>query len=86
MWLVLGGGFTPFPYKLITIASGVFSLNIIIFILASVISRGGRFFLIALLLWYFGKPIKVFLDKHLGKLTLLIFFLLVLGFTLLKLI
>ena len=86
IWLVLGGGFTPFPYKLITIASGVFSLNIIIFILASVISRGGRFFLIALLLWYFGEPIKFFLEKHLGKLTLLFFFLLVLGFALLKLI
>ena len=85
IWLVLGGGFTPFPYKLITIASGVFSLNIIIFVLASIISRGGRFFLIASLLWYFGEPIKFFLEKHLGKLTILFFFLLVIGFALLKL-
>lgn len=67
LWIVLGGGVSPFPYKLITIASGVFVLNLPIFIFASCLSRGGRFFILAGLLWYFGAPIKVFIEKHLIK-------------------
>ena len=86
IWLVLGGGFTPFPYKLITIASGVFGLNIPLFILASIISRGGRFFIVALLLWYFGPLSKKFIEKHLGKLTIIFFLLFLVSFGLIKLL
>ena len=57
IWIVLGAGFTPFPFKFITIASGVFSLNIFLFIFVSIIARGLRFYLIALLLKLFGKNI-----------------------------
>lgn len=65
-WIVFGGGLTPLPYKLITIASGVFDLSLVVFIVASVVSRGARFFLVAGLLWYFGPPIRAFIEKRLG--------------------
>lgn len=65
-WLVFTAGFTPLPYKLITISAGVFLgiENLPIFILASLISRGLRFFLVAGLVWKFGAPIKKFIDKY----------------------
>lgn len=65
-WLVFTAGFTPLPYKLITISAGVFLgiENLPIFILASLISRGLRFFLVAGLVWKFGTPIKKFIDKY----------------------
>src|SRR5690606_5441963 len=52
-WIVMGAGFTPFPYKVITIASGVATLDLAVFTAASVISRGARFYLEAWLLWKF---------------------------------
>jgi len=85
-WLVLGGGFTPFPFKLITIASGLFSLNIPLFIIVCTLSRGLRFFALALLLWYFGPQIKNFIEKNLGKLTILFFILLFCGYYFIKFI
>ena len=57
--IVLGAGITPFPYKFITIASGVFGLNIFLFIVVSIIGRGLRFYLIAILLYFFGEKIKL---------------------------
>ncbi len=65
-WVVAMAGLTPFPYKVITIASGVTALNLGTFIIASVVSRGIRFFLEAWLLWYFGDPIRDFVEKYLG--------------------
>lgn len=82
--IVLAGGFTPIPYKLITIASGVAQMNIGAFILFSVIGRASRFFLIAALLWKFGAPIKVFIEKYMGILTIIFFALLIGGFIALK--
>ena len=76
----MAGGFTPIPYKVITIASGVASLNPLVFIAASFASRGARFFLIATLLYWFGPPIKSFIEKYLPWLALLAFLLLVAGF------
>ena len=83
-WIVAFFGLTPFPYKVITITSGVTDLNLMVFILASVVSRGARFFLVAALLWYFGEPIRLFIEKYLGLLTILFFVLLIGGFVLLK--
>lgn len=83
-WIVFGAGVTPFPYKVITIASGVTQLDLMVFAVASVLARGLRFFLIAALLWKFGPPIRVFIERHLGKLTLLFFVLLFGGFLALK--
>ncbi len=76
--IVLGAGITPFPYKFITIASGVFGLNIFLFIIISSIGRGLRFYLIAILLFFFGDKIKLIIDKYFNLLTIL-FFILLLG-------
>ncbi len=75
--IVLGAGITPFPYKFITIASGVFGLNIFLFIIISIIGRGLRFYLIAILLYFFGEKIKLIIDKYFNVLTIVFFILLV---------
>ena len=69
---------------MITIASGVTGLDMVIFGVASVLARGIRFYLVALLLWKFGPPIRSFIEAHLGKLTVIFFVLLVGGFVALK--
>lgn len=79
-WIVIAGGFTPVPYKVITIASGVVSLNPVVFILASLGSRGGRFFLVSTLLYFFGPSIKTFVERYLPWLAILAFLLLIGGF------
>ena len=63
--IVFLAGISPIPYKLITIASGGLGLNIYIFILASVLSRGFRFFIIAIIISLFGEKAKIFLEKNL---------------------
>jgi membrane protein YqaA with SNARE-associated domain len=65
-WIVFFFGVTPFPYKVITIASGATALNIAVFMLASVLSRGLRFFIVAALLYWFGPPIRDFIERRLG--------------------
>lgn len=72
-WIVAMFGATPFPYKVITIASGVTHLNILTFTVASVASRGFTFFLIAALLKYFGPPMQAFIEKRLGLIVTLAF-------------
>lgn len=83
-WIVFTGGFTPLPFKLFTISAGVFNLSLPGFILASIVSRGGRFFLVAALFHFFGAPIKAFIDRYLGWLTIAFVILLVGGFVALK--
>ncbi len=83
-WIVFGAGITPFPYKIITIASGVVHLNPIVFGIASVLARGMRFFLVAWLLKKFGPPMKIFIEKHLGILSIIFLILLIGGFALIK--
>lgn len=80
VWIVLIAGFTPFPYKVITIASGVTQLNFLVFMLASVVARGARFFIVAGLLWWFGPPIRAFIDRYFGLLSFLFMALLIGGF------
>ncbi len=79
-WIVAGAGFTPFPYKVITIASGVVALDPVTFTLASAVSRGGRFFIEAALLWHFGPPIRRFIEANLPLVTGLFFAALFAGF------
>jgi len=83
-WFVFIAGLTPFPYKVITIASGVAGLSLPIFIVASIVSRGLRFFVVAGLLYFFGPPIKDFIEKRLGLMFTLFVVLLVGGFILLR--
>jgi len=83
-WIVFGAGITPFPYKIITIASGAVHLNLIVFTVASVLARGIRFYLVAWLLKKYGEPMKVFIEKNLGWLSILFLVLLIGGFYLIK--
>lgn len=84
-WIVFGAGITPFPYKIITIASGVVHLDLTVFTVASILARGMRFFIVAWLLKKYGEPMKYFIDKHLGKLSVLFLILLIAGFAAIKL-
>jgi membrane protein YqaA with SNARE-associated domain len=83
-WIILLKGLTPIPYKLVTIASGVSGYNIGLFVLASIITRGGRFFLVAGLLKAFGEPIRAFLERYLTLVTTVLLVLIVLGFVIFK--
>lgn len=79
-WAVLIAGVTPFPYKVITILSGTTGLNVWVFMVASVIARGLRFFIVAGLLWKFGPPIRDFIERRLGLMFTLFVVLLLGGF------
>jgi len=83
-WIVGIGGATPFPYKVITIASGMTSLDIGVFVGASILSRGVRFLAVCALLWYFGERLRGFIDRHLGKVTLVSFAAIIGGFYCIK--
>ncbi|WP_068114812.1 YqaA family protein [Tropicimonas marinistellae] len=83
-WAVLIAGLTPFPYKVITIMSGWTGLPFWTFMVTSIIARGGRFFLVAGLLWKFGEPIRDFIEKRLGLMLTLFVILLLGGFYLVK--
>lgn len=83
-WVIFTAGFTPIPYKVFTITSGVFDINFGMFLIASVISRSARFFLVAWLIWKFGPSIKHFIDKYFNILALAFTVLLIGGFVLIK--
>ena len=83
-WIVFMAGVTPFPYKVITIASGTTQLNFAIFMVASVAARGLVFFVIAGLLYWFGPPIREFIERRLGLVTALFTILLFGGFVAIK--
>jgi membrane protein YqaA with SNARE-associated domain len=83
-WIVAAAGFTPLPYKVFTIASGAADLNLVTFTVASALSRGARFFLVAALLWRFGPPIRRFVEANLAWLAAAAFGLLVAGFVVVR--
>lgn len=83
-WIIFTAGFTPIPYKVITISSGAFNINIIMFIIASTISRGARFFLVSFLIWKYGPQIKTFIDKYFNWLAVAFTVLLIGGFVAIK--
>ena len=82
--IVFSAGFSPIPYKVFTITSGVADMNIITFTIASIFGRGARFFLISALLWRFGEPIQVFIEQYLAQLTMAFVIILIAGFVFLK--
>ena len=83
-WIVLFAGVTPFPFKVITIASGVTGLNFAVFVVASIIARALRFFAVSGLLYWFGTPIREFIERRFGLVTLVFFVLLFGGFLAIK--
>mgnify|MGYP003585818759 CR=1 FL=1 len=83
-WVIFTAGFTPIPYKVFTISAGAFEINLAMFAIASLVSRGARFFLIAWLIWKYGSNIKVFIEKYFNLLALGFTVVLIGGFALIK--
>lgn len=77
-------GATPIPYKVVTIAAGVGHMNLWAFIGASIVARAMRFYLVAGLLYFFGEPIRAFIEKRLGLVMTTFVVLLVGGFIAVK--
>ncbi len=85
-WTVFTAGFTPIPYKIITIGAGVFEINLAVFVLASVISRSLRFYLVAWLIHRYGVPVRAFIERYFNLLSLIFMVLLIGGFLALKML
>jgi membrane protein YqaA with SNARE-associated domain len=81
---ILIAAITPIPYKVFTIASGVFRFDFWLFTLASIIGRSTRFFIVAALIWKFGSPIRNFIEKYFNLLSIIFILLLIGGFLLIK--
>jgi membrane protein YqaA with SNARE-associated domain len=81
---VLGAGFTPIPYKVFTIAGGVCKINFLVFVVASLIGRSSRFFLVSLLVFIFGERAKRFIERYFNLATIIFFILLAGGILLAK--
>lgn len=84
VWIILIKGMTPIPYKLVTITSGALNFALVPFVLASIVSRSMRFFLVAALLWKFGEPVRIFIEKRLELVTSGFLIVLVAGFFLIR--
>lgn len=84
VWFMVAAAFTPIPFKVATIAAGATSMPIAPFLIASVIGRAGRFFLVALILRLFGQPVRRVLEKHFDLAALAFFVLLLGGFVVLR--
>jgi membrane protein YqaA with SNARE-associated domain len=83
-WAVFLAGLTPIPYKVFTLSAGVFAISFPVFVVASVVSRGLRFFLVAGLIYRYGKPIAAFIDRWFNWLSWAFGLLIVLGFLLIE--
>ncbi len=83
-WAVFIAGFTPLPYKAITLSAGFCRLNLPSFILFSFLSRGARFFLLGGIIKIWGKQIHIFIDRYFNQLVVLCTLIIVFGFWLLK--
>jgi len=64
--VILFKGFTPIPFKIVTITSGLLAYSLPLFILFSLMTRGARFFFIAVILKHYGVPLNALLDKYFG--------------------
>lgn len=86
LWVILVKGLTPFPYKVVTIASGLAQFSFPMFLAASVVTRGGRFFLAAFVLKRFGPKILEVVERRLYTVTLVVLALIVAGFVAMRLL
>jgi membrane protein YqaA with SNARE-associated domain len=83
-WAILAAGVTPIPYKVFTIAAGAFEVSLVTLVIASIIGRGFRFFGVAALFYFFGAPIKKFIDKYFEILSVVFLVLLIGGFVVVR--
>jgi membrane protein YqaA with SNARE-associated domain len=84
VWAVAVAGFTPIPYKVFTISAGAFLLSFVRFVLASILSRSARFFLVAGLFYFYGPAINSFIVRYFNILSICFIILLLLGFWFLR--
>lgn len=84
VWAVGIAGFTPIPYKIFTVAAGIFGIRFWPFVLVSAVSRSARFFLVASVMYLWGEPVMEMLDKNMKLATLLFIVMLVGGFAFIK--
>lgn len=85
-WAVFGAAFTPIPYKVFTIASGVFEVALGTLIVASALGRGGRFFLVATGIYFLGPQVKSLIERYFGLVTFALLALAIGGFAAIKLL
>lgn len=85
-WAIGIAGFTPIPYKVFTISAGAFQINFSVFVIASIVSRSARFFLVGGLIYIFGAKIQAFIDRYFNMLAVAFTVLLVAGFVIIKLV
>lgn len=83
-WIIALKAATPIPFKVVTILSGAASLSFPIFLSASLIARGSRFFIFAGLIWYFGPSMKDFIERRMGLVFALMMGMIIFGFWLIK--
>lgn len=83
-WAIIIAGFTPIPYKVFTISAGALYVNFKTFVIASIIGRGGRFFIVAFSILLFGKEIESFLRRNFNIASIVFIILLLAGFIILK--
>lgn len=83
---IFSAGFSPIPYKVFTIAAGLWQISIPVFIAASALGRSMRFFLVGTFIYFFGDRVKLFIDKYFNIVTLAVVLLIVLGFLALKML
>ena len=83
-WAIGIAGFTPIPYKVFTISAGAFNINFSVFVIASIISRSARFFLVGGFIYFFGPGIRTFIDKYFNILASAFAILLIAGFVIIK--
>ena len=83
-WAIAIAGFTPIPYKLFTISAGAFKINFAVFVMASLVSRSARFFMVGALIYIFGPKIRAYIDKYFDILAIAFTVLLVAGFVVFK--
>lgn len=80
VWILIAKGWTPFPFKILTISAGAFHMPLVPFVAASIVTRAMRFYLVAALLFFFGEPIRQFIETRLTLVTTAFVVLLVGGF------
>ncbi|KPA11816.1 cytochrome B561 [Candidatus Magnetomorum sp. HK-1] len=83
-WAIAIAGFTPIPYKVFTISAGAFKINLLVFTIASFISRSARFFIIAALIYFMGEKIQLFIEKYFNLLSIFFVVALIAGFVVIK--
>ena len=86
VWVILGKGLTPIPFKLVTIASGVLHYAFVPFLIACTVTRGARFFIVAALIKKFGPQIQPVIERRLALFTVILAAVIVGGFVALKLL